>query len=65
MGMLDKLGWAQIGQCWDPKDPKAEYDVYLSVKVDDEGVLWFSEVVLCATGRECPPQKAVDIAAAG
>ena len=65
MGMLDKLGWAQVGQCWDPKHPKAEYDVYLSVKVDEEGVLWFSEVVLCPTGRDCPAQKAVDIAAAG
>ena len=65
LGMLDKLGWVQVGHFFDPKNPKAEYDVYLSVKVDEDGVLWFSEAVLCGTGRECPEQKAVDIAAAG
>ena len=65
MGALDRLGWVLTGQCWDPKHPDAEYDVYLSVKVDDDGVLWFGEAVLCGTGRDCPEQKEVDISAAG
>ena len=65
MGGLDRLGWVLVGQCWDPKNPDAEYDVYLSVKVDEDGVLWFGEVVLCGTGRSCPEQKDVDISAAG
>ena len=62
---MDRLGWAQLGQCWDPKHPAAEYDVYLSVMVDDDGVLRFSEVVLCGTGRDCPKQRSVSAAAAG
>ena len=61
---LDKRGWAQVGEWCDARDPEAEYDVYLSLKVDDDGVLWFGEVVLCGTGRKCPAQKSVAIAQA-
>ena len=61
---LDKRGWAQVGEWFDAANPAAEYDVYLSLKVDADGVLWFGEVVLCGTGRDCPEQRSVPIAQA-
>ncbi len=65
LGVLDKLGRALVGQCWDPKNPNAEYDVYVSLKLDKNGDFWISEVVLCGTGRDCPEQKSADVAANG
>ena len=65
LGVLDKLGRAQVGQCWDPKNPKAEYDVYVSLKLDKNGDFWISEVVLCGTGRDCPEQKSEEVPANG
>ena len=65
LGALDKRGWVMLGEHFDPKNPDAEYDVYLSLKLDDDGVLWIGEAVLCGTGRACPPQEKTDIAAAG
>ena len=65
LGVLDKLGRALVGQCWDPKNPKAEYDVYVSLKLDKDGSFWISEVVLCGTGRDCPEQKSEEVPANG
>ena len=58
-------GIAVTGAFFDAKDPLAEYDVYLLLKLDADGVIWVGEVVLGATGRAAAPQKITFIPAAG
>ena len=58
-------GIAITGAFFDAEDPLAEYDVYLLLKLDADGVIWVGEVVLGATGRAASPQKVTFIPAAG
>ncbi|GEM_PF-2748878 len=56
---VDDGGLVPLGQFFDSNQPLAEYDMHVTIKVDEEGALWIAQVVLVRRNAPPQPQKII------